>query len=252
MVSVDFGKEVVDYTMAAEDILKRVSEDLKAFVGAKIDELRVEISQNATSINKRIDALESAMNESINFVEETTKKEIEEIKAKTQRDYSEFKETIRLIDRDLETCNEGLEELEQYSRRNNIRIMGIPEKKGEDPEEEVMKVVGKVKATIQKGDIDRAHRVGKYQEGTARPIIVKFISHHSKMEVITQRKTLRQLNTKIFIVEDLTQTRRTLLKKVRENDNIKKVWTEDGRIKAQTKRGKVVRINTDVDFINLS
>ena len=97
-----------------------------------------------------------------------------------------------MADRDVENCNESIEELEQYSRRNNIRILGMKKEPKEDADTVVLDLCKKIKAKVKLEDIDRAHRVGKYQEGSSRPMIVKFTSYRGKMEVIRHRRALRE------------------------------------------------------------
>ena len=61
-------------------------------------------------------------------------------------------------------------ELEQYSRRNNIRIWGIPEaKESEDANDTVDAVVNKLNETmgvnLHRYDIEKAHRLGRKRKG---------------------------------------------------------------------------------------
>ena len=56
------------------------------------------------------------------------------------------------------------EQLEDHSRRNNVKIMGIPENGNETWEESVPKAIEAIKARLQiAGElkVERAHRVGK-------------------------------------------------------------------------------------------
>ena len=83
-------------------------------------------------------------------------------------------ETVNKLQRSLEDTDKAFygrfNELEQYSRRNNIRIWGIPEKveKGETYESMettvslVVKTLNeKMGLNLENRDIDIAHRIGK-------------------------------------------------------------------------------------------
>ena len=55
------------------------------------------------------------------------------------------------------------EQMQQYSRRNCIRVFGIPEElQGEDTDDKICHLVQeRLGVNIKKDDIDRSHRVGK-------------------------------------------------------------------------------------------
>jgi hypothetical protein len=73
-------------------------------------------------------------------------------------------------------------ENEQYSRRCNIRIHGIPEEESENCYEVVLDLFRKdILCEVNESEIDRTHRVGKRQAGyKPRAIIVKFKVMKSK------------------------------------------------------------------------
>ncbi|KAH3885326.1 hypothetical protein DPMN_009320 [Dreissena polymorpha] len=72
---------------------------------------------------------------------------------------------------------ESLNELEQYSRRNNLRITGL---QGDTEFQSSISVTEQVSSLlntklglkVQKEDIDVAHRLGKFNRVKARPVIV--------------------------------------------------------------------------------
>ncbi|KAH3738745.1 hypothetical protein DPMN_045388 [Dreissena polymorpha] len=74
--------------------------------------------------------------------------------------------------------NDALDANEQYSRRNSLRIFGIPEseKSNESTDTIVMNLCKSLGADVSIGEIDRSHRTGKPGGGRPRPIIAKFIS----------------------------------------------------------------------------
>ena len=129
-------------------------------------------------------------------------------------------------------------ELEQYSRRNNIRIWGIPEAEGgEDAQATIDRVVmvlneklgAKLRSYLY--DIDIAHRIGKKKKNkkSGRCIIVKFLSRMSGIKCLKDRKT-RLKGTNIFIQEDLTNLNYSVYMAARSNDEVQKCWTIDGAV----------------------
>ena len=74
------------------------------------------------------------------------------------------------------------EHLENMSRRNNVKILGLPEEKypeksWQDTEQIVKETISKeVKIRSEEIQIERAHRVAKPQDGRPRPVVARFYS----------------------------------------------------------------------------
>lgn len=83
----------------------------------------------------------------------------EEIKALKQENINLKQENDKL--------KTDLDQLEQYSRRNSIRITGIPEKEGENTDNLIKELVGKMNIPISETDLDLSHRsdLTKHREG---------------------------------------------------------------------------------------
>ena len=113
------------------------------------------------------------------------------------------------------TLKDALDASEQYSRRNSLRIFGIPEsaKPNESTDEIVMNLCKSMGADVLIGEIDRSHRTGKPGGPQPRPILVKFVSYRARQKLYSLRRNLKT-NTehaRVFINEDLTQRRAQLL-----------------------------------------
>ena len=128
-----------------------------------------------------------------------------------------------------------MDDLEQYTRRTNLRIYGIPEA-GEQPEDTDQLTIDFAKSElgveISPEDISRSHRVGK-RSSKPRPIIVRLVRHNTKVEILRKRRQLKKNKWPYNIQEDLTKTRRDILKYLRNDIDegiIDKVWTADGVI----------------------
>jgi hypothetical protein len=159
-----------------------------------------------------------------------------------------------------------LDDLQQYSRRNSIRIAGIPEPDHETPEDVQNSIKSLLNddmaAAIEDRDICRMHRVGvgKYAgNGQPRQIILKFTSYSARRRVMKRRKELKTLRNKphrIYINEDLTRNRAALAKAAREakkKGSINDTWVFDGKIFIKKKDNEVIPVNSPqklVDIIN--
>ena len=122
------------------------------------------------------------------------KKEITEEKQKLETDNRNNEEVQGLIQQNIK-MEEQVAELKDRHRRNNLRFMGIKEKSGLDSEtwEEIEE---KVKVTLQeqlgletdKISIERAHKIGKKEEGKRRTIITKLLNYKQREKVLKKLK----------------------------------------------------------------
>ena len=132
------------------------------------------------------------------------------------------------------TCQ--LDDLEQYTRRTNIRIYGIPESNVEnaDAHEDTDNLATnfikeELGVDLKPEDISRSHRVGK-RSLKPRPIIVQLSRHNKKVEILQKRRVLKQNERPYNVQEDLSQPRRDILKYLSKDiplNIIDKVWTVD-------------------------
>ena len=87
-------------------------------------------------------------------------------------------------------------ELEQYGRRNNVRITGVDDSWTETAELTTTKVVklinDKLSLTVSENDVDISHRMGKFDQNRKRPIIVKFTRRHVQHNVMKNAKNAKR------------------------------------------------------------
>ena len=75
---------------------------------------------------------------------------------------------------DLETTINHIDDLEQYSRKHNLEIHGIPKKAEENLAEQVIMLGNALNVKIRRDDIDICHRFTGRNRSKPRPIIVRF------------------------------------------------------------------------------
>ena len=135
----------------------------------------------------------------------------------------------------VEDSNSKLDDLEKYTRRTNVRIYGLPESSNSSEPEDTDNLAINFFATelgvnISAKDINRSHRVGK-RSANLRPIIVRFLRHNTKDDVLRNKRQLKTKKCSYNVQEDLTLPRRNILKYLRNEipeGIINKVWTNDG------------------------
>ena len=88
----------------------------------------------------------------------------------------------------VELLEAKVDAAEQYSRRNCLRIAGVPENPSENTDVYVMDLTRAIDAEVSLNDIERSHRVGRRRvSGRPRDIIVKFSSYRTRRKVYGAR-----------------------------------------------------------------
>ena len=139
------------------------------------------------------------------------------------------------------TALEGIDRLEQYGRRDNVRIYGLEETRNENTTEKVNELAADIGVAITANDISVSHRLpqsGKRAAGKAKPIIVKFVRRSTKQLLMRSKKELRNKENRknVYVEEDLTPLRSRMARSLRGDPGIKTVWSIDGRIFAIRKK----------------
>ena len=159
----------------------------------------------------------------------------------------ELTKAVNELKTELKSSTQRCDDLEQYSRRNNIIISGIPVSEVTNTETQVVNMLNAYSGElISHNDIDRCHRLQKSNTKKSpgqRPpdIIVKFISHKAKAAILSKEpmEKLRSDNngredaSKLYVREDLTKKRGTILYKARQLKKaslIKDAFSRDGAI----------------------
>ena len=136
--------------------------------------------------------------------------------------------SVKEKDKRIEDLEGKLDDLEQYQRRQCLRIFGVKEEESEDSDKIVAEVSHKIGVEVQACDIDRSHRVGRRDGDRPRPIIVKFVSYRKRSEVYRNKRQLK--GSGITVREDLTRQRHGLLREAITKFGLHNVWTQDGVI----------------------
>ena len=83
---------------------------------------------------------------------------------------------------------------------------------------------------ISRNDISVSHRLPKSRTMSERPIIVKFVRRNTKTALMANKKTLRSIDRyrHTYVNDDLTPLRSRMLRTLKNDDEVKRVWTIDG------------------------
>lgn len=187
-----------DDSEATEKLINKVCAKFMKQFDAKMDE-------KFSNINKKLDEMSNSMNALSLSVADNS-------------------ETLCRMD-------EKLDSLEQLTKNNSLRVLGIPEQDNENiPETIIQFINNKLKVTCELRDIDYVYRIGKFNENgdKPRPVLVKFVQNIKKNEILYVRKLLK--NSDFIVFEDLTARRYELLLAVKKKYGNKKAWSSAGKI----------------------
>lgn len=143
---------------------------------------------------------------------------------------------IESLEKKVATLQEKNDQLEQYSRRNSVRVAGIAEEDREDATQKVLDVLNNhmsLDPPLTLEHVDRAHRTGAPNPGRPRAILLKLTSYRQKQRIMSNRFSLFNTQPSISVNEDLTRPRATLLwhaRRAKKQGRILDCWTMDGRV----------------------
>ena len=199
----------LQFTQADVEVMKKENQKLKDTVKA--------VSEKNSELEKKVAQLENNLQSSI--------------------------EHGNILEKKLEEATKMHDNLEQYSRKFNLEIYGIPEQEKEDTEEIMLNLAKRLNVSLEPKDIDVAHRMKKGNT-RPRPIIVRFTNYYSRNRLYMKRKKLRRANfegfiegaNRIYINENLTALRSQLFKKVSDKKGSQnwRIWSLDGTIYVKT------------------
>jgi hypothetical protein len=157
--------------------------------------------------------------------------------------FQDMQQQFQALQQIVKDQSRQLNELQQYTRRNSLRVFGVPEQ-SEDQTENTDKILQnifreKMGVNIADSEICRTHRIGKRRRSPhnagkgattvkPRPIIIKFTFYSARRRVFLAKRKLK--GSRIVVREDLTAQNASLLRSTQERYGSPNVWTSDGRV----------------------
>lgn len=205
--------------------------------------------------------------------------EVKKDNEKLLNEIASLKEQVASKDSEILSLQDRIDDLEQYSRRNCLRISNIPEKAGEDTDQLVCVLSEAVGVPLPVEAVERSHRLGRTRDdpvpaGTAKPpprqIIVKLQSYRHREQLMRARKNLKSVDLKatfpdlswssvpvpagrgqgsprVYLNEDLTRERARLAATARDMKKGKRVldtWTRDGAVFVKRLDSSIIRVTS--------
>lgn len=192
------------------DLKIHIEELIKPLV--KSSDLKIALQEIKEELMSRIKSLEEKFVEKDRQINEQSRK-IEELES-----------NLAISKNTIEKIHIKCDDNEQYSRRQCLRIYGLPLEKKEDMNDKIKGCYESMEIPFNPNDIDRAHRVGKIKEDKVtnkkvQAIIVKFKSWEARKVFYKARPKNHNVEKKpgsFSVGLDLTKRRLNLLMSARE------------------------------------
>lgn len=229
------------------NIIKEEIREAMSGVNAALTDLRLEMS---------------GLQEAVKFVTENydqVKKRIENIEvqqksiSKLETDISELKNEIRVL-------KQGVQKQEQWGRRSNVEIVGLPERTNENLVELMSRLAKLANCPLNPDtDIDFVTRVAhkSKDQKKPKPVIVRFLARYKKDNFLARLRAIKNFkasdigftgnSSRIFFNEHLSVTNKILLsdtKRIASEKHYKYVWVKNQSI--------MVRKNDTSDAIHIA
>ncbi|XP_072164898.1 uncharacterized protein [Diadema setosum] len=160
------------------------------------------IKKAVDSLIENIKQVETHLGQAIEF-ESRRVTEVENRNLQLEKRMGELEKEVSTLRSEVERHNSAINKSERFSRRNNIRIVGIPESTNAD--EDCTALVENI--TKEKFGLDikveRAHRDGKASKDRPRHILFKTLSYREKVDIMKNQR-LKLAKEAYFMTDDLT------------------------------------------------
>ena len=200
---------------------------LEQALQSKLDNILQQIQSQTETLKRQEDLLKQFSAEQVEMKKAVTalRQDVNDMKCGLDQNAQSIN-TLCVKQEDLSQSVSRLEDeidrLEGFSRRNNIKLFGIPEEDGlrEDCAEAVRNVLQTYIPEIawQSDVIERAHRLGRSQRNSnPRPIIAKFQRWGDAMTLMKHREARADMDGDgLRVAQDLTRRQSQQLRQLRE------------------------------------
>ncbi len=231
------------------DIEAKVKRDIQTKMKSDIEsKLKADIEAKLKSdIEAKLKPnLESKMKQDIASTTKELQGKMDEIE---NDNYFELRKVQNQLDEKethIKLMMKSIDQLEQWTKANNIRIAGMKEEEGEDIIAKVIDLArGRMNIQhIEAADIKEVGRMGKPNQMKTRDILVKFNNNNMREQMYSKRKLLISKDYPIYVNEDLTLYRSQLFfeaRKIRKKGHLFGAWTQSGNVMIKVNQNDIPR-----------
>ena len=217
------------------------SETMREFVPLITKQLQPSIELSIESAIER--SMQASITRAVNSALHTFKSEVmDPMLERNASEINHLKSQIEQKDNQIKTLEQSntkiaktLNDLDQYGRRQNIRLNNVPLGEDDNCEEVVLGILNRALPSdeaLTSTEISRCHPLGKANRNNNRQVIIKFVSYKAKAKVYAARFNL----SNVYMSEDFTPSNQKIIDKLvayKKAKRIKSFWTIDGKIFAK-------------------
>lgn len=210
-------------TTTVTNIMETLEKKLTSFINTKIKEETKELQDKIGSLE---------------FENAELKSKLDQMKTKMDQHLENSQEQIEKNKLMAQEANKRANYNEQYSRKNNVKILNVPVKKNETEDvliTSVQNILGKHEITLEKEQIIAIHRIpGK--TGDIKPVLMKLKNNNAKIEIMRKRRPLKDDGHRL--IDDVTQLNQGLINRLSLHPDIRSAWFFNGSVYGATATGK--------------
>jgi hypothetical protein len=233
--------------------IKTLRADLSKSFDLKLSKFEEKFSETLlTGFEKRISSLQESLN--------TTIKDIKSENQALRQDYDVLKTRFDDLSRHVGALTSQLQDLQQYSRVDNLEITGIPLTKNEDVYAILRVVAERINTPWRREDISIAHRLPAGRQKHPN-IIIRFTSRTAKTTWLLAAKKLKTFtanilhasfpSTPVFVNEHLAAHHKAALSRAKHLVREKQLafaWVKEGKVLVKkTPDGRATRVRSVAD-----
>ena len=184
-----------------EETIRKLVSSCNLDTIVSLDRLAEEIQDNNERLEK-INKETVGLKTSLEISQQIFEKKFQKLDDNLSKQKQKHKEDINKLWKDNDQLCERPRDLEDRSRRDNLRSDEIAEAGNETGKqtEEILQNLFKEKLQLESISVERAHRVGDKENNNKRTIVVKLASFKDKLKIISETRKLK--GTNISINED--------------------------------------------------
>ena len=106
-----------------------------------------------------------------------------------QEDNAQLRTKCDCLERKVNVLQSSIDDLEQYDRRNNIILSGIPDSVSDDNlEETVTAILSDIDIQVTTNDVEACHRIGQSDKNKPKKTIICFVNRKHCRKIVENNK----------------------------------------------------------------
>lgn len=235
----DVGGELAEINRKLDEI---------ASIKEKVEKLMC-VKDTVDSIEKSVQHISEQYDEILKDVKRQAK-EITDLKKRVEQ------VELRQDDEQVRVLKKEVNDLEQYSRRQNLEIRGLPLVEREDLLKELNGLARELELKeLSREDLEGLHRLPS-KPGRPSPVLARFVSRVTRDQWMEKRSNLRSVRPGVLFLDNLTARNKKLLwlAKTKATDKgYQFTWQKNGKVFVRKCPGEpIIRIESENDLVKIT